>query len=127
MHARSDKGGLVGMQLVADRFKLAHEINPGLQLMGVALFAAGTGSKAIRKEVRRDVEKAFGGASPMFEATIRYSERTAATPATVGSSLTSWRSRPRSNRPGGNRCAMGPRAAAGCPRPWRRYRPITRR
>lgn len=77
MPTRSDKGGLVGMELVSDRFTLAHEINPWLKLMGVALFATGTGATAIRKKVRHDVEKAFGGVSPMFEATIRYSEKTA--------------------------------------------------
>src|SRR4051812_16738895 len=37
MPTRSDKGGLVGMQLVAERFQLAHEINPLLRLMGVVL------------------------------------------------------------------------------------------
>jgi chromosome partitioning protein len=77
MPTRSDSGGLVGMKLVAERFQLAREINPNLKLMGVALFASGTGSTAIRAEVRQDVEEAFGGHSPMFEASVRYSERTA--------------------------------------------------
>jgi cellulose biosynthesis protein BcsQ len=77
MPTRSDSGGLVGMKLVAERFQLAREINSELKLMGVALFASGTGSTAIRAEVRRDVEEAFGGHSPMFEASVRYSERTA--------------------------------------------------
>ena len=77
MPTRSDSGGLVGMKLVAERFQLAREINPELKLMGVALFASGTGSTAIRAEVRQDVEEVFGGHSPMFEASFRYSERTA--------------------------------------------------
>ncbi len=75
MPTKSDSGGLVGMQLVARRFTLAREINPGIGLLGVVLFATGTGATAIHAEVRRDVTASFGGQSPVFSATIRHSER----------------------------------------------------
>lgn len=77
MPTRSDSGGVVGMRLVAERFKLAREINPALGLLGVVLFASGTQSTAIRAEVSAEVASAFGGQSPMLNTTIRYSERVA--------------------------------------------------
>lgn len=77
MPTRSDTGGLVGMKLVAERFRLAREINPQLGLLGVVLFGTLSGARAIHAEVRRDVEEAFGGASPMLTGTVRYSERVA--------------------------------------------------
>lgn len=75
MPTRSDTGGLVGMQLVAERFSLAREINPALGLLGVILFGTMSSATAIHKEVRADVAQAFGGTDPMLQATIRYSER----------------------------------------------------
>jgi chromosome partitioning protein len=72
---RSDRGGLVGMKLVAERFTLAREINPSLGLLGVVLFGTLSSAKVIHADVRRDVSAAFGGTSPMLEATVRYSER----------------------------------------------------
>lgn len=78
MPTKSDAGGLVGMQLVSERFALAREINPTIGLLGVVLFATGTNSKAIHRTVRENVERAFGiGASPMFSTFIRHSEATA--------------------------------------------------
>jgi cellulose biosynthesis protein BcsQ len=77
MPTKSDSGGLIGMQLVAQRFSLAREINSAIGLLGVVLFATGTGARAIHAEIRRDVTEAFGGQSPLFSATIRHSERVA--------------------------------------------------
>jgi chromosome partitioning protein len=77
MPTKSDAGGLVGMKLVAERFRLARELNPHLGLLGVVLFATLSNATAIHAEVRKDVKKAFGGSSPMFDAVIRSSERTA--------------------------------------------------
>jgi chromosome partitioning protein len=75
MPTRSDGGGLIGMQLVAERFTLAREINPSVGLLGVVLFGTLSSATAIHAEVRADVSAAFGGTSPMLEATVRYSER----------------------------------------------------
>jgi cellulose biosynthesis protein BcsQ len=61
MPTRSDRGGLVGMRLVAERFSIAREINPSLGLLGVVLFGTLAGARAIHAEVRADVVAAFGG------------------------------------------------------------------
>ena len=74
MPTRSDGGGLVGMTLVAERFKLARQINPHITLLGAVLFGTGSRSFGIHNEVRAQAERAFGGASPMFTTTIRYAE-----------------------------------------------------
>jgi chromosome partitioning protein len=72
---KSDIGGLRGMRLVAERFGPAREVNPDLELLGVVLFSTGSTATAIHRRVREAVEQAFGGHSPMLEATIRHSER----------------------------------------------------
>ena len=77
MPTRSDAGGMIGMSLVAQRFKLARQINPHVGLLGAVLFGTGSRSVAIHSEVRAQAERAFGGASPMFTTTIRYAEKTA--------------------------------------------------
>ncbi|WP_214417072.1 ParA family protein [Sphaerisporangium fuscum] len=78
MPTKSDGGGLVGMQLLAERFAIAREINPSLALLGVVLFATARGATAIHRSVRSDVETAFGvGSSPVLTAIIGHSERIA--------------------------------------------------
>jgi chromosome partitioning protein len=77
MPTRSDLGGLVGMSLVAERFRLAREINPRLSLLGVVLFGTGSRSRAIHHEALEAIDRAFGGDSPRFQTIIRYAERTA--------------------------------------------------
>ncbi len=77
MPTKSDAGGLVGMRLVGERFELARELNPDLQLLGAVLFATGTRSRVVHAQVRAAVKSAFGGHSPMFSTSIRHAERTA--------------------------------------------------
>jgi cellulose biosynthesis protein BcsQ len=77
MPTKSDSGGLVGMRLTAGRFEAAQQINPTISLLGVVLFGTGSGATAIQKELGEEVAAAFGGDSPLFESTIRHSERVA--------------------------------------------------
>ncbi|GII05751.1 ParA family protein [Planobispora takensis] len=78
MPTRSDGGGLVGMQLLAERYIIARQINPALALLGVVLFGTSRGASAIHRDVRAKVESAFGiGASPVLTAIIGHSERIA--------------------------------------------------
>ncbi|HEY2191946.1 MAG TPA: ParA family protein [Actinomycetospora sp.] len=77
MPTKSDVGGLVGMRLVAERFAVARERNPGLALLGAVLFATGSRSRRVHAEVRGAVEAAFGGHSPLFTTAIRHAERSA--------------------------------------------------
>lgn len=79
MPTKTDTGGLVGMQLLAERFVIAREINPALALLGVVLFATNRSATAIHRDVRAKVEQAFGvGSSPVLTAIIGHSERIAA-------------------------------------------------
>lgn len=78
MPTRTDGGGLVGMQLLAERFTIARGVNPGLALLGVVLFGTSRTATAIHKGVREQVEQAFGlPSSPVLTALIGYSERIA--------------------------------------------------
>jgi cellulose biosynthesis protein BcsQ len=75
MPTKSDGGGLVGMKLLAERFVAARQTNPALALLGVVLFATGRKSTAIHREVRQEVEEAFGAAnSPMLTTFIGAAE-----------------------------------------------------
>jgi cellulose biosynthesis protein BcsQ len=75
MPTRTDGGGLVGMQLLAERFTIAREINSQLALLGVVLFGTNRTATAIHRGVRADVEAAFGqGSSPVLTAIIGHSE-----------------------------------------------------
>ena len=76
MPTKSDLGGLIGMELVAERFAKARDIKPSLGLLGAVLFGTGTSATAIHKEVGDSIAQAFGGASPLFTARIRHAERT---------------------------------------------------
>ncbi|WP_207549806.1 ParA family protein [Thermostaphylospora chromogena] len=74
MPTKTDGGGLVGMQLLAERYIIAREINPDLELLGVVLFGTTRGATAIHRSVRDQVERAFGtGTSPMLTAMIGHS------------------------------------------------------
>lgn len=78
MPTKSDAGGLVGMQLLAERFTVAREVNPDLSLLGVVLFGTTRGATAIHRTVRSSVQTAFGTTdSPVLTATIGHSERLA--------------------------------------------------
>ncbi|MFF5115026.1 ParA family protein [Streptosporangium sp. NPDC000509] len=78
MPTKSDAGGLIGMQLLAERFAVAREINPELSLLGVVLFGTTRGASAIHRGVRSAVQQAFGtDGSPVLAATIGHSERIA--------------------------------------------------
>jgi len=85
MPTKTDRGGLVGMQLLAERFLIAREINPDLALLGVVLFGTARGASAIHREVRQAVDEAFGTAdSPVLTAMIGHSERLAADSRALG-------------------------------------------
>ncbi|MEX5637257.1 ParA family protein [Parafrankia sp. FMc2] len=71
---KSDDSSRKGMQQIAYEFARMRRVNPGLELLGVALFAAGTSARRIRDEVRRDVIADLGGRDLMFEAIVRHAE-----------------------------------------------------
>ncbi|MFG2306698.1 ParA family protein [Actinacidiphila glaucinigra] len=76
---RSDRASINdGLGGIARQFALVRKrVNPALELLGVVLFASGSSSKAIRREVRRDVEAVLGAEAPMFTTVVRHSEAVA--------------------------------------------------
>jgi chromosome partitioning protein len=67
-----------GLGGIARQFGLVRkQVNPYLELLGVVLFASGSSSTAIRREVIKDVEKTIGKGAPMFSSVVRHSEAVA--------------------------------------------------
>lgn len=71
---RSDEGSIDGVELVAERFVAAKQHNPALRLAGVLLFAVGSRSLSIEREVRAAVKDMLGDSAPVFRTRIRYLE-----------------------------------------------------
>ena len=73
---KSDKASIEdGLGGIARQFALVRKkVNPSLGLLGVVLFGSGSSSTAIRRDVRRDVERVLGEGAPMFTSVIRHSE-----------------------------------------------------
>jgi len=74
---RSDEASLDGLVVVAQRFAAARAINPGLTLLGVALFGVRAGSTRLIARVEAALNETLGGAAPVFGASIRYLESAA--------------------------------------------------
>lgn len=71
-----DDGSLDGLELMARQFGGVRTVdNPGLELLGVALFDFSLAGKLIRREVRKSLESELGDPRLIFEAVIRRSER----------------------------------------------------
>ncbi|MFJ4851695.1 ParA family protein [Streptomyces sp. NPDC088733] len=67
-----------GLGKIARQFALVRKrVNPSLDLLGVVLFGSGSSSRAIRREVRRDVSAVLGDEHAMFHTVIRHSEAVA--------------------------------------------------
>ncbi|MDH5423285.1 MAG: ParA family protein [Acidimicrobiia bacterium] len=71
-----DDGSLDGLELMARQFSdVRSSDNPGLELLGVALFDFSLAGKVIRREVRKALEAELGDSRFIFESVIRRSER----------------------------------------------------
>ncbi|MGQ0846545.1 MAG: ParA family protein [Sporichthyaceae bacterium] len=74
---RPDEASLDGLERVAERFATARGRNPGLALLGVALFAVGTRAQRMTAEARTTIGQVLGDAAPVFDAQIRHLESAA--------------------------------------------------
>lgn len=74
---RSDDASLDGVERVAERFMAVRDRNPGLQLAGVVLFAIGSRSRRLERDVRKTLQGVLGDAAPVFETWIRSLESAA--------------------------------------------------
>ena len=73
---RFDDGSLDGLELMARQFgAVRRTVNPGLELLGVALFDFSTSGTVIRREVRAELVAELGDAAPVLKSVIRRSER----------------------------------------------------
>ncbi|MBW8764538.1 MAG: ParA family protein [Microbacterium sp.] len=74
---RSDDASLDGVERVAERFMAVRDRNPDLQLAGVVLFAIGSRSRRLERDVRATLQKVLGDAAPVFDTWIRSLETAA--------------------------------------------------
>ena len=75
--SRSDEASIDGLAVVAERFVAARERNPGLQLLGGALFGTTSRSRRLRDLVRRSIDATLEGVAPVLDSEIRYLESAA--------------------------------------------------
>ena len=71
---KTDSASISGMRRVAAQFARARRINPCLALMGAVLFATTRNATRIHKTAYEEIERSFGGKSPLFKAFIGHSE-----------------------------------------------------
>ena len=78
---KSDDGSADGLERIAKLFQLIregddqmHATNPSLDLLGVVVFDVGTGSRAIRRQTREQIEEELGQDGIVFPAMIRHVE-----------------------------------------------------
>lgn len=74
---RSDEASIDGVERVAERFLAAKGQNPRLRLAGVLLFAVGSRSLSIEREVRAVLGSMLGDAAPVFRTRVRHLEAAA--------------------------------------------------
>ena len=74
-----DGGSLDGLELMARRFGeiKGGGVNPTLELLGIALFDFTLQATAMKAQVLGELAAAFGDYAPVFEHTIRHSQRAA--------------------------------------------------
>lgn len=71
---KTDESSRKGLRGVGRHFRAMRSHNPFVVLLGVFVFASGTGSTRIRGHLRGEVERDLGGADLLFNAFIRHSE-----------------------------------------------------
>ncbi|TFC83398.1 ParA family protein [Cryobacterium sp. TMT1-21] len=69
---RSDEASIDGVARVAERFQNVATRNPQLRLAGVVLFAVGSRSVRLERDVRAALTDLLGGVAPVFETRIRH-------------------------------------------------------
>lgn len=74
---RSDDASVDGLEVTARRFVAARQINPAIELLGVALFATTARATRMRDSVRTALGALLEGAAPVFRSEIRYLESAA--------------------------------------------------
>lgn len=68
---KADTSSLRGTEKIVQQLVHAREVNPDLDLLGVALFNVPTAATSLRREVQSDLEQMLGGVAPMMPVVIR--------------------------------------------------------
>lgn len=68
---KADTSSLRGTEKIVQQLVQAREINPTLDLLGVALFNVPTAATSLRRDVQADLEQMLGGAAPLLPVVIR--------------------------------------------------------
>lgn len=68
---KADTSSLRGTEKIVQQLVQAREVNPALDLLGVALFNVPTAATSLRRDVQADLEQMLGGAAPMMPVVIR--------------------------------------------------------
>ena len=75
---KADDASTEGLELVASQFQhVKATTNPGLEVLGVVIFALEARATALREAVRAELSDALGDIAPVFESVIRHSARAA--------------------------------------------------
>ncbi|WP_286219604.1 hypothetical protein [Paraoerskovia sediminicola] len=82
--AKVDAGSERGLREVADRLEAVLDLNPDLDLLGVALFAVDTSATRVQHEARNMIAESVGDPDVLFRATIRHSSAVAQAVRTRG-------------------------------------------
>lgn len=68
---KSDTASLRGTEKIVQQLVAARDINPDIDLLGVALFDIPTSATALRREVQQNLETMLGGVAPMLTSVVR--------------------------------------------------------
>ncbi|MGL5857408.1 MAG: ParA family protein [Angustibacter sp.] len=71
---KSDSSSRKGLSDVARRLDSVLDVNPGLDLLGVVLFAVGTSARVVRETARQGIMDVLGSADALCTSTIRHAE-----------------------------------------------------
>jgi len=74
---RPDAASIDGLALTAQACAAARTRNPGLRVLGVAVFGLGAGDKAMRRKLYGDLDELLGGNVPVFDPPIRDARKAA--------------------------------------------------
>lgn len=77
---RTDSASIEGMRITASIKNDIQDVNPGLELLGVVLFASQTSSVAVRRSAAEDIRRTFGvedADAVLFSSFVRFAEATA--------------------------------------------------
>lgn len=85
---KTDPASLEGLDITAARLDAVYDLNPTIDLLGVIVFASGSGATSVRSGFTKTIIETLGGGAPaeaaLFPTFIRHSEATASATRSSG-------------------------------------------